>query len=634
MPTLAQTQVVTPTALYTPIPLSEEDNEVYQKALIDIPIYRQGDLRLSLVDESDAPLSGYQIKYRQTSHDFLFGGVIEPFRIMSLKKVGFNTMTVYLDWRFIEAELGKFTLDFINYWTGIDEFKSGGIRVKTNSLFGMSEEDMQPFFNNVPYDEFLVRLYDYVATTVKRFAPSVDFWEAILEPNFGNHNPLNLSKDQYYQAISTSIRAIRDNDPTATIEINLSYPCEGSGWANMFELVQEMLNRKIDFDVLGLQLYYNSYALEGDVHPKIPLSQLSACFDRYEKILSPYGKRVVGSEFSVPSEVKAGYWNQPWSEDTQAQYLTTAYTIFFSKPSNMGLIWWDTIEPTAAIYHGGLVREDGTPKKSYYALQNLVKGWTTSGEGITDKDGNFTFRGYGGDYDLEIVDPVKGESMTTQVHITEQKAANQSIMFIPNNLLNQQKAKLEKLVAYWESTPDQEKVQKGHDYVALVNHHMQNSEWALAEQTLSAAFNELVISSEVVIPVDQLIPAGNPESRLIIEHGSNLIWGSTTLHFPYDFPAGVVTAEITSHAHNEKGESPLMVIGIGANYSQVWRVKDEQPEIHTFATLTTGDEQELTIRFPYDGDIYKRINDQIGDVGELKLFIDKVKLTITTTEIP
>ena len=93
---------------------------------------------------------------------------------------------------------------------------------------------------------------------------------------------------------------------------------------------------------------------------------MSACYDKYETLLTPYGKKIIGSEFSVPSEAPSGqigYWGIPWSDDTQAQYLDTAYTIFFSKPSNMGLIWWGFYEPSGFVFNGGLIREDETPKR-------------------------------------------------------------------------------------------------------------------------------------------------------------------------------------------------------------------------------------------------------------------------------
>jgi len=627
--------LATPTALYTPIPLSADDEAAYQQALNDIPVYRQGDMQLTLVDASGNPLSGYQVNYRQTSHDFLFGGVASPYYATSLQPAGLNTITEYMSWNWIEPEKGKFTLDFANYWLGIDELKTGGMFIKTNVVYDTGE--LAPYYQDVLYDEFLIRLYDHVTTTVKRFAPQVDDWEAVLEPNFGNHNPMNLSKDQYYEAISTSIRAIRENDPTAWVEINFSYNCGGIDGLDNTKIIEEMLDRQIDFDVIGLQFYDNATTVYGTVMPKRSLSELSACYDKYEKMLAPYGKRVVGSEFSVPSDLpegQLGYWNVPWSEETQAQYLTTAYTIFFAKQQNLGLVWWNTVEPSPHVYHGGILQQDGTPKKAYYALQNLINGWTTSGNGITDASGALTFRGFGGDYEVEIVNPATGESMVTQVHITEQKESSQTIKYEGSNWLTAQRATLKKLAAYWQEKGDQDRTQKGKDYLALIDHHLQAGEWNLAKQTLSAALDELAITTEIVIPMDQFIPVVDASGGgVTTENGSSLLWGAGTIHYPYKFPAGTVTVLVKAHANNEAEESPIMVTGVGANYSPVWQVTNEQSQEYTFTTITTGNEQDLTIRFPYDEQIYNRINQQNGSVGGLKLYVDEVRVIIKTTQI-
>jgi len=635
-PTLAQSQA-TPTAFYTPIELSSEDNEAFQKALSDIPLYRQGDIQINVQDEKGNPLSGYQVKYRQTTHDFLFGGISNNYDTARVMQAGLNSWSVQMSWYWIQPEYKKFDLDFTNYWLGIDELKTGDMKVRAQGFFDFADGEFPPFYGNVPYDEFLKRLYEHEAATVKRFAPSVDNWEAVLEPNFGNHNPLNLTKDEYYKAIATSIQAIRDNDPTATIEINFSYPCGGIDWQNNFQMAQEMLDRNVDFDTLGLQFYYNAYIGAGGYQmPKMSLSEMSACYDKYEAMLTLHGKKIVGSEFSVPSEAPAGqtgYWNIAWSEDTQAQYLATAYTIFFSKPSNLGLVWWNTVEPSPFVYHGGLVRDDGTPKKSYYTLQRLTEGWTTTGEGITDSNGVTTFRGFGGDYEIEIVNPNSGERMVTQVHVTEQNSTSETVEFAPNNLLLQKKANLEQLVSYWESKSEQSLVQNGKDYLALVNHHIQNSEWTLAEQTVNTALDDLAIQTEIIVPINKLVPVGYQDGS-VMENGSALMWGSTTLHFPYDFPSGTVTVEIKAHGQNEKGESPMMVSGVGVNYSQVWKVENIRSEIYSYTALTTGNEQDFTIRFPYIDKIYKSITAQNGNVGELKLYIDEVKLIIKTAEVP
>lgn len=95
-----------------------------------------------------------------------------------------------------------------------------------------------------------------------------------------------------------------------------------------------------------------------------------------------------------------------------------------------------------------------------------------------------------------------------------------------------------------------------------------------------------------------------------------------------------MTVEITAHAHNIIGESPILVAGVGANYSQGWQFANEQSQMYSFMTSTTENEHDLTIRFPYDGKMYDRINQQNGDVGELKLYVDAIKLIIKTTVVP
>jgi len=283
VPTLAQAQG-TPTAIYFPVKLSTADDSAYQKALIDIPLNRQGNIQINVQNEQGNPLAGYQVKYRQTSHDFLFGAIADPFYATELKQAGVNTWSAYMWWRNTEPELGKFDLEFANEWLGIDELKTGGITIRTNVLYDTG--DMPPYYKDVSYDEFLKRLYDHEANIVKRFSPSVSYWEAVLEPNLGNHNPLNLTKDEYYQAIATSIKAIRDNDPTATVEINFSYPCGGIDRLNNFQILQEMLDKNIDFDALGLQFYYNAYIGAGNYQmTKLSFDEMSACYDKYEKML-------------------------------------------------------------------------------------------------------------------------------------------------------------------------------------------------------------------------------------------------------------------------------------------------------------------------------------------------------------
>ena len=92
--------------------------------------------------------------------------------------------------------------------------------------------------------------------------------------------------------------------------------------------------------------------------PRLSLSEISACLDDYQEIVAPYNKHLAGSEVAVPAaslENESGYWGKQWNEDLQAQYLTSIYTIFFSKKLNTSINYWDAVEPSSFIYEAGLI---------------------------------------------------------------------------------------------------------------------------------------------------------------------------------------------------------------------------------------------------------------------------------------
>jgi hypothetical protein len=69
-------------------------------------------------------------------------------------------------------------------------------------------------------------------------------------------------------------------------------------------------------------------------------------------------------------------WHDKWSEETQADWLEGIYTLVYSKSEFEAIGWWDLADAGGHFWpHGGLLREDLTPKLAYHRLGDLQKRW-------------------------------------------------------------------------------------------------------------------------------------------------------------------------------------------------------------------------------------------------------------------
>jgi hypothetical protein len=159
--------------------------------------------------------------------------------------------------------------------------------------------------------------------------------------------------------------------------------------------------------------------VDGYVQPVLGIAAVSQLLDEYSK----FGKTIYVNEFSVPSAyiTNSGWWHQPWDEPTQAEYLENFYTVAFSKPLVRLINWaWGSTDQDAFTISGGLLKSDLKPKLAYQALKRLIESWRTLGTGTTDTNGELSFKGFAGDYEISIHTP-DGQKFLSKVHIYEQE---------------------------------------------------------------------------------------------------------------------------------------------------------------------------------------------------------------------
>jgi hypothetical protein len=235
--------------------------------------------------------------------------------------------------------------------------------------------------------------------------------------------------EQLVDIVEISCKAARDADPSAIIILNFAVPAgeaagyrygvlgEAKGYVP-FELLQRIVERKIDFDAIGLQLYYgNVRQIDGAGHPARDALAISRILDWYAQ----FNKPIFITEVSVPSsylkgreDFHYGYWHALPSEQTQSEWLRIFFTIAYSKPYVACITWWDGSDVDSFAHYGGVLDENGRPKLAYYTLKDLIHSWTSQGVSITNSEGVVHLRGYAGNYRIQV----EGYD-AVEVHVSE-----------------------------------------------------------------------------------------------------------------------------------------------------------------------------------------------------------------------
>jgi GH35 family endo-1,4-beta-xylanase len=322
-----------------------------------------------------------------------------------------------------------------------------GFKLSAHPLIWMLPEFIPEYLKDMPFDQLNQETDEHVSALVSHYRDDINTWVVINEAT-ARHASADLTREQITELTKTCIRATRENDPDGRIIINNLFDWYGAGRAiemltsdaEPFELsipayLDQLEVEGIDYDIIGQQLYngglvdfFAEWNLGvGDYVGVVTwdLARHSMILDR----LSEYGKPVHITEQSVGStwdsdwsQYGAGWWHRPWDEETQAEFVVQFYTIAFSKERVEAITWWDINDQESFIVTGGLLDENNNPKQAYYALKDLIAGWTTSGTGQTDANGQIAIRGFGGEYTLAVTS--NGQACTGIAHITEQQEEN------------------------------------------------------------------------------------------------------------------------------------------------------------------------------------------------------------------
>lgn len=421
----------------------EEQREYMERRIAEgIESNRKGNLQVLLKGKDGCPVQKANVRIRQMTHDFLYGA-----NLFMLDE--FETEEKNLLYRKYFSEIfNQATLPF--YWKDLEPVQ-GKPRYEINApkvyrrpapdycLKYCSENQIVPKAHCLYYEPFMPTwvpdeketteeyLIGHFQELAARYAGKIHGWEVINETLTREYG---CAATRFYdepELIEWCFQEAEKYFPDNELIINEAHPFiweqfKGTRSA-YYLLIERALQKGARIDTIGLQ-----YHMFHDVNRYVDISKTYYSPKRIFDVLDCYanfGKPIQITEITIPA-----YSATEEDEMIQCEVLRNVYRMWFSHSAVEAITYWNLVDGYAAyaelgdmtsgenIYYGGLMRHDLTPKPAYFAIKDMFqKEFHTECEQITDEMGNFAFRGFYGEYDLEI--EKDGKKLHKHIHLSK-----------------------------------------------------------------------------------------------------------------------------------------------------------------------------------------------------------------------
>jgi len=331
--------------------------------------------------------------------DFSFG-VFEgsPYNqkaFQTARDAGFDLATVLLGWGWTDARGGAIDKSAIEQTFGIDKLRKQGYAVKAHGVVWLQDYGILPErARGLAPDKLRDAMLAQEKALLSAYGDSFAVWEAMNEPNVTN--VVNTPRDVVADLFRKSAEQINAREKLVAL-VNGAHEGDYGRRFAVYTLDNTPLNdwnrtylaylqgddvkaSVAQLDAVGLQFYPGFHFNEsfgGLQGPAVTPSWLIDTIERYAAL----GKPIHITEFSLPStygkDWVSGYWREPWTEQTQADYTEMIFTFGYADPRVQSISWWDIMDTKSSVTTGGLCDTNGMPKLVLERLKKLIGGWKT-----------------------------------------------------------------------------------------------------------------------------------------------------------------------------------------------------------------------------------------------------------------
>jgi len=422
---------------------------VNEKVAFGIETYRKGNGKIRVVDKSGKAIPNANIKITQKTHEFRFGANLFMLDELETEEKNekykkyfsdvFNMATLPFYWNTLEPERGnpRYSKDSPKIYRR----PSPDLCIEFCEAHGI-----EPREHALAYDAFFPEwLYDKDVDEIKRELErrysevSERYADKIPTIEVTNEMEWKRGKTRFYDEpdyVEWCFKLAEKYFPNNQLVINEH---TRSCWEDCcratdkyYAYIEANMLKGARIDAIGMQ--YHLFKKREDIYEKTRTLLDPKFLYAHMDLYSNFGKPLEVTEVTVPA-----YSPEHEDEELQAEIIEKLYSVWFSHPNVEQIVYWNLIDGYAHVwdpdpekirasqgnmslgenyYYGGLLRFDLTPKPAYEKIKNLTQNvWHTEAELLTDSEGNADFRGFFGDYEVEI--EIDGKIETRRISLSK-----------------------------------------------------------------------------------------------------------------------------------------------------------------------------------------------------------------------
>lgn len=364
---------------------------------------RKRDVQITIVDSEDNPVPNIHLQIEQTRHRFAFGTCIKNSNLSNSNYANF--LRNHFEWGVCENETkwpaNEPSRDSVNYTEADNTYTwctANGITMRGHTLFWEQVTYVQSWVQGLSYaaypaaSDLLSEVDERIDDAVSHFQGEFVHWDV------DNEMLPSGSDYRFYDRLGDGGRVhmfqrAHTVDPDCLLFMN-----EYTG--NSFGSYDGYTYRDRANSLISMGAQIHGLGIQGHINTPMDPQRY------YDSVLTPL------------SSVGLPIWVTEFDTDatggTAADDLEMFYRICFSHAGVDGILMWGFWND--AWRWDGIANTDGTPNEAGLRYEQILDEWTTSETGITNEDGQDSFRGFHGMYEITLIG-TGGPSEVQQIEI-------------------------------------------------------------------------------------------------------------------------------------------------------------------------------------------------------------------------